>query len=299
MRNPFEVGDTYRNRRGEYEVVELDEPDMVIRYADGQLLETTVRLQARIWRNLQAEKAAMEAAERRPKRKGSRSSRRGARFDGLRDGDFQRGVAGTSWRARTSLGGLLAEQVCQASGKFFQSYAVFRRAEVHVARPEHYHHKEKTTWRDAKFVFELDPEGACYGLYIEKNNGLMDEARHWPNLMKALSKDKGLQKDLLAAMRLLGLQWEVYAPGPEMLAQASAGADSLLWESAEGEQEAVSWPEFVKRLSAIDEDTWCNLYLCARMEKDKALEAGTGIADTAAKVYRALLPAYKAASERS
>ncbi|MEA3377377.1 MAG: hypothetical protein U9R72_14400 [Chloroflexota bacterium] len=51
MGHPFEVGGTYRNRHGEYEVVEIDGPDMVIRYSNGRRLETTVKLQARIWKS--------------------------------------------------------------------------------------------------------------------------------------------------------------------------------------------------------------------------------------------------------
>ena len=55
MEHPFEVGVKYRNRHGEYEVINLEGSKMVIRYSNGNLLETTVELQARIWWNIQAE----------------------------------------------------------------------------------------------------------------------------------------------------------------------------------------------------------------------------------------------------
>lgn len=55
MDHPFEVGGTYRNRDGDYEVLEISGGRMVIRYEDGRRLETTVRLQARIWKHVQAE----------------------------------------------------------------------------------------------------------------------------------------------------------------------------------------------------------------------------------------------------
>ena len=47
MRHPFVVGRRYRNRRGEYEVIRLDGPMMVIRYADGETQETDIAGQLR------------------------------------------------------------------------------------------------------------------------------------------------------------------------------------------------------------------------------------------------------------
>ncbi len=55
MSHPFKLGGTYRNRDGEYEVVELNGPNMVIRYSDGRQIETTLNLQGRILKNIRAE----------------------------------------------------------------------------------------------------------------------------------------------------------------------------------------------------------------------------------------------------
>ena len=90
MEHPFRVGETYRNRDGSYEVEEIDGRRMVIRYAGGRRLETTVALQARIWENILSEEAVAEqskppAPESRTK---PRSDRRGKRFTGLQDHDF-------------------------------------------------------------------------------------------------------------------------------------------------------------------------------------------------------------------
>ena len=51
--HPFKVGKQYRNRDGEYQVVSIDGPNMVIRYADGRTVTSEIALQARIWENLQ------------------------------------------------------------------------------------------------------------------------------------------------------------------------------------------------------------------------------------------------------
>ena len=51
--HPFMVGEKYQNRDGEYLVVSIDDPDMVIRYLDNSIVETSIILQARIWENIQ------------------------------------------------------------------------------------------------------------------------------------------------------------------------------------------------------------------------------------------------------
>jgi hypothetical protein len=61
MRHPFKVGEHYRNRDGSYEVVRIDEPNMLIRYADGRELETPIAVQNRIWENMQIEEEYPQA----------------------------------------------------------------------------------------------------------------------------------------------------------------------------------------------------------------------------------------------
>jgi hypothetical protein len=51
--HPFEVGKQYQNREGDYHVISINEPNMVIRYRDGRLIESSIALQARIWENIQ------------------------------------------------------------------------------------------------------------------------------------------------------------------------------------------------------------------------------------------------------
>ncbi len=51
--HPFKVGKHYRNRDGDYVVVSITEPNIVIRYANGYTVESLITLQARIWENIQ------------------------------------------------------------------------------------------------------------------------------------------------------------------------------------------------------------------------------------------------------
>ena len=57
MSGPFEVGKQYRNHKGAYTVLQLNGDNMLLRYADGSTAKESVTFQARIWENLQEEKA--------------------------------------------------------------------------------------------------------------------------------------------------------------------------------------------------------------------------------------------------
>ena len=298
MEAPFEVGKTYRNRNGEYEVVSLDGPGMVIRYADGSLLRTTVDVQARIWQNIQME-AQVEREQQRAEshsRLKRRGGRRGLDFQGLEDHDFQEGVGGTSWRARTSFGGRLAQRMTDTTSYFFQSYAIYRRAVLHIAQPKHY--SARTKRQEAKYEFSLNAERARFGFYIEKNRGPMDGTWHWPYLMEALQKDPGLQQAVEKAMHEHNLQWELFIwDDGGLVARVWASEEGLLRESQDGAgQQATSLPEFVTQLRGLEAEKWADLYLCTYLAKEKALAAGPSLVDPVAEVFRALLPLYEAST---
>jgi hypothetical protein len=51
--NPFEVGGRYRNRSGAYEVLAVEDEQMTILYDNGRVQTVGIRMQARIWANIQ------------------------------------------------------------------------------------------------------------------------------------------------------------------------------------------------------------------------------------------------------
>lgn len=57
MKHPFKIGETYRNRRGEYTVLALAGDKMDIRYEDGAEDSVSIGVQARIWENMAADEA--------------------------------------------------------------------------------------------------------------------------------------------------------------------------------------------------------------------------------------------------
>lgn len=300
MGHVFEIGGRYWNRHGEYEVVELDGANMVIQYSNGRRLETSVERQARIWKNIQAEErieAEVRQRDRAPK-PAPRVRQRGLELRGLQDHDFQRGVGGTSWRARTGLGGHLAERLSDTTKRFFQSYAIYRRAEVHIAQPSYYDTKIK--WQQAKFVFELNSDGATYGFYIEKNSGPMDGTWDWPRFLAVLALESALRQRIDSAVRELGLHWQVYLPDDGgLVAQVRASPTGFTWEQKESNaSEEINWSGFSDRLRAIEAEKWCDLYLCTSIPKGAAIAMGLQLVDPVTEVYQALLPLYEGSTLR-
>jgi hypothetical protein len=297
MVHPFEVGKTYRNRKGEYSVIRIDGPQMVIRYTDGSELQTAVDVQERIWSNIQAEarlERETKRAESQPRMK-RRGGRRGLDFQGLQDHDFQEGVTGTSWRASISLGGRLAQHMTDTTGRYFHSYPIYGRPEVHIAQPERYNAAKKLP--KAKFIFALAPTHAWYGFYIEKDSNPMDSTWHWPNMIAALSSNVKLQQEIEKAMDEHNLRWQVYVWGKGgLLATTTAAPEGLLWQQQGIGQEVTSWSDFTGRVSSIEQ--WVDLFLITRLSKEQALSAGTGVADPVVAVYRAMLLLYDASTGR-
>lgn len=292
----FKIGEKYRNRHGEYEVVSIDRPKMVIRYSDGQIVKTTVQMQQRIRRNIQLDEIAPKVAlgSRGRSRKKPPSDRRGRQFEGLQSNDFQAAVTGTSWRARTSLGGLLARTMSEATKYRFQSYAICARPEAHVVQPAHYH--ESTRWQEAKFLLKLDSEHARYGFHIERSDEPMDDTWDWQRFTASLGGDEALQRSVWSAMNELDLHWDVYFEGETLLAAHVMPADGgLRWEpTGEGDSETMSWPDFATKLTDFQPGSWCDLYLCKYIAKDEAIATGVGLADEVRRIYEALLPLYRA-----
>jgi hypothetical protein len=56
VKHNFKVGDRYRNRNGEYEVLTIDGDTMTVRYDDGREQRLKVAMQATIWQSILDEK---------------------------------------------------------------------------------------------------------------------------------------------------------------------------------------------------------------------------------------------------
>ena len=306
MKYPFEVGNKYQNRKGEYEVIRIHEPNMDIRYSNGSTDTVKISLQARIWENMQIDASTKHQAPRKAaktkvtkvsgKKSTSTSSRWGLEFDSLVENDFQEGTRGTNWRRRASLGGLLAILLSDHTKYKFWSYNIYGRPQVFVSVPERY---EPNEWFPAaKFEFRLDVEKANIGFYIEKNDGPMTLEWDWRRMIDGLINSEELRQKLETAMHQLGLLWEIKLykdrkPSGEIELIGKAPSSGLLRILPNNRNEIISWDNFLGQLQEIPTDVWCDLRLGMAIDKSSAMALGAHIASRAVDVYKALLPLYE------
>ena len=287
MGHPFVVGGRYRNRDGEYTVIKLDGSNMLIQYADGRMIETQIARQERIWENMQFEVEVEEEtpiSQSVPPSKSSRQvkDRYGKDFRGLTDADFKSSTEGTSWRARTSLGGLLALRLSTLSEREFESHAIYRRTEVHIVQPQSYNPEIRL--QEAKFFFLVNAEGVRHGFYIEKNWDEMDNTWDWHRFTASLMQRPSVWHQLTQTMGLHKLRWEAYikteGQEPGRTIYVDVRADQLsLRDSQNGPLQIVDWSDFARLMDGIRQTEWCNLYLVQQIEKHEAIQLGVRIAD--------------------
>ena len=70
----FEVGGTYENRNGQYEVIEIDADRMTVKYKDGSESSLKMGIQERIWLNIIAEREAENSRSKKKKTKISKAN---------------------------------------------------------------------------------------------------------------------------------------------------------------------------------------------------------------------------------
>ncbi|MEZ4715233.1 MAG: hypothetical protein R2851_03975 [Caldilineaceae bacterium] len=179
----------YRNREGEYQVIDIHGDEMTIRYTSGKTIRTDISTQQRILDNLEIEDDIAEDERLRSQhdkhvlRDGGRTGGHNPKFDGFSAADFG-SLEGSSWRGRDALGGVLRDHLRTQTGVSFQSWAVRRRLELHLARPDKYDFDAPLPCAKL-FVYTHDD--LAFGYYIETpsrqggGQDSMDRYRHWEN----------------------------------------------------------------------------------------------------------------------
>jgi hypothetical protein len=306
MSHPFEVGKTYRNRSGEYVVQEIAGDRMNIRYVDGRNLETSVRIQARIWENIQFEKQMAMAEERkrqameerrlaRQRKAREKRERAKPKFTGFEESDFEEKKRGIAWSSRKELGRVLAYELTQKVTGAFDHRIVPRRSKVHVMRKDYYDTEVREN--NAALYVKASPEGASYGFRVGKPAGKAKANSPWSLLMKALVKEEELRQMLHSVLDTQGLQLDIFAMemSYSLVGRITTQAEGYLWEHEGAEQEVsrpMSGEELAEYLQNVAPKQRCDLYACKQMPPEDALEAGAGLANEIAEVFEALVPLY-------
>jgi len=302
MQVEFEVGQSYTNRLGPYEVLSVEGDNLTIQYEDGTEATVSAAAQARIAFNMRIDKrVAKQLAEakttRRTRRSGGRRPR-GRSFKGLVSGDFKDNITGTKWRSRTHTGGALANGLTAATEGEVQSYPVYRQPIVHLARPDRYD-KGKRHVFSAKLFLELNEERARYGFYVEKSDDPMDETWDWGRFLDALEGDAALTAALGTTMAESDLSWRLYDDGDvqELAHYAASEEDTPLARIDQDQAEGADWSAFTLAMRDLDAGEWHNLYLCRDMPRAEVLAMGDGFVRAVVDTFRALMPLYDACTQ--
>ena len=308
MSHPFEVGKTYRNRIGEYVVQEIEGDRMTIRYEDGRTLATTVRIQARIWENIQFEHQMAMAEERKrlaaeerkaARRRAARAKKEKAKptFAGFEGSDFEPKKRGIAWSTRKQLGRVLAYELTESVEGTFGHWIVPRRSRLEVARQDKFNTENREL--NASFLVAAEEEGLSFGFNVGKPAGRSKAAWPWRALVDRLVRTKTLGKTLHEVLAQHDLQIDVWAmtKSYSQVAKITAEGEGFLWEHEDAEQEVsrqMNNKELAEYLKSVTPTKRCELRVRKRLPVKKALKAGPKVSDEILKVLEALMPLYDA-----
>jgi hypothetical protein len=299
------VGESYANRQGKYEVVEITPPNMTVRYETGELMRADITILARIWENIQSPAEHAEPGPRqRPAAKTAaqpRTARTAPPFRGLTESDFGPSVSRTTWRAR--LGLLLAARLSEITGLPHKAFPVDNRPELYIGREPHFNGKSPE--HRAKFLLRLTPEVAEYGFYVERDSQKMDRTWDWLRFVAALQGPKSWAGEVERSMLERGLEAVAESsklrfpdarqePGP-VGRWAVAAAGGLEWLPAGASAPApCTWRDMAQTLTEPEPSLWCHFYVLGRTRKAEAIALGEPLVDRVAQTLAALMPLYEA-----
>jgi hypothetical protein len=302
MPHPFIVGETFTNRKRAYEVVSIDsvKDEMTVRYSDsGEESKLKISIQARIWDNMLIDE---QVAYRTKANLETRQQKGyGEAFTGLQLADFKRSIEGTTWRARSSLGGLIAIWASIETPYTFISWSIYPWPVVFFSHYEDYQMASfEEGSRKAKFMVEVDDKFLYYGFYIERSDKQMDNSWDWPRLFDALSSRQALvnlideveknQSARFIGRRSSGSTHFHFANGLD------EGAISV-WD--ENNPSNLSASARVDLLNQIPIENWGEMFIISKMTMQEAIELGTRVVSPIADLFRTLIPFYSAASSNN
>jgi hypothetical protein len=211
-------------------------------------------------------------------------------FPGLDESDFKNTTEGTTWRSRGRLGGLVAQQLSDMSGRQFLSLSIYRRSQLYVYARELSMGTLKSGVRLPKFIVRLDPRALSYGFYIEKSDERMGSDWYWPRFLDLLS-DTAWQEKIVNTMIERKLQW-VLRFEPKKDASCNYGKREETTPAFAQGSESPTFPAFLTHLQNLPPPQWCNLYIEKTTEKAEALAMKEEVSRPIVQTLNALVPMY-------
>jgi hypothetical protein len=285
----FQIGNTYENEKGIYEVLSLDERSdaMTIKWESGEEVRTTITLQRSILERRQFE---FEAATTVKKPKGRKKPPVSINpFEGFDEGDFTRAVAETTWRTQKALGGTVTTLLA-SDGLQVNSSAVFGMPQIHWTDVE-YPRDQKGL--EPKFFARLDKNHLCYGFHIERSDEESRAGDHWESFVAWLSDEENE-----SWLREIAGKYDLCIEDTKEDESPFDGRITVTegcWRlKSDGDDKNVpSLGAFVKELPAAAP---LDLQIAKTLGKDHTIARGGKIAGDISALFDALRPLYKASS---
>jgi hypothetical protein len=286
----FKVGQEHENMKGVYRVLAINKDILSICWESGEEITTTAALQNRIIERMQRERALVRGTNkgRKSKSKQPKLPRHVNKFEGLKEDDFSKGLAGGAWRHYDSLGGEVAVRL--NSDKFdIASWPRYGFSELYWADFDHRRHDDLRL--QARFFARLDENCLYFGLCIGGANETMDTKDDWNAFISWLrdpENESWLNKVVSKHdCSVYDIEEEHAVAGTIM----SAGGKWRLSNKGH-EQEIESLGDLLDNPTNIG--TPVDLQIAKIVEKDKVVPRGIKIADDIARLFEVLMPLYEA-----
>ncbi len=286
----FDVGSTYENEKGPYEVLTLDKnaDSMVIRWESGEEVTTTIGFQRRIIQRIRLE---IEVAKAGPKKRKGSSAR--TEFGGFQETDFSGSIAGTTWRTQKGLGGVVSGLL--KTGKVqIKSWAVPRMPEIHWMNTTHRARADKGL--QAKLFARLDKEYLYYGFRVEDSKDESKPHDDWNGFFEWLSDDKN-ESWLKEIVHEYDLRIYCVKKGIEPT-EGPIKVDDGAWQLENGEN-GKNIESLAGFLNQLPDTVQVDLQIAKIAGKDDTIAQGDKIAEEVSGLFDVLMPLYKASMSQA
>jgi len=287
----FEVGQTYENVKGVYEVLSVEDDMMTIQWETGEQTSTSVDLQTRIIERIQLEKEIQEEKKAgKARRKGPKvsTSKMGEQFFGFAESDFKVTISGTKWRNRNCLGGAVTKRLAPVKLQI-NSWAVARKTAIHWQDINHHRVADSAT--QTKFFARIDETGLCYGFNIERGKQPDQDASDW-NAWVAWLKEENNDAFLNKIVSEQHLRVD-HQSGKSAIEQIDAHDGKWNIKKQSDSEEIASLADFFDK---IPENAKTDFQIYQKAAKTEVLAQGEKIADAVSALFDLLMPLYEASA---
>ncbi|QTA79902.1 Uncharacterized protein dnl_21840 [Desulfonema limicola] len=278
----FKVGHKYENVKGVYEVIDIKDESMTIRWGNGEQVSTPKDLQRRILERIQFEKDRHEqlnntAGSKTKKRAGSA----GKVFTGLDNSDFKNSISQTSWRNRTGLGGIVAKKII--SNKFnLNSWAVAGTPAVQWCDIKL--RKQKDQKLQANFYAQVDENNLYYGLCIERPDSSNNIKNDWDAFLSWLDNEQNeIWLNTIASENDL----YIYDLNKKCFNDTIRSCNGK-WKKEN--EDITSLCDFFKNLHQFNQTV---ITISKIDKKEDIIAQKEGISDTISSLFNTLMPVYE------